>query len=117
MTDKELLKHAAKAAGIEFSYEHGCGDALVLTKPVGFQIYWNPLANDGDAFRLASRLRLEIRHNGEGSGNWLVVEYMPQSRFSVFEDFGCFEEHERDSFLRRAIVIVAAKVGKNMGDE
>ena len=54
MTDRELLKLAAKAAGVGWDeYEsEWYGD--------GVRKDWNPLTNDGDAFRLAVTLRIEI---------------------------------------------------------
>lgn len=59
-TTRELLEGAAKAAGIEVSYHHGCGDALELVRPRGFQVYWNPLTDDGDALRLAVALEIDV---------------------------------------------------------
>ena len=61
-TDVELLMAAAKAAGIEAEWHHGCGDALHLTAPDATAIYWNPLRDDGQAFRLANALRLTVYH-------------------------------------------------------
>lgn len=60
-TDRELLMKAAKAAGIEYEWHHGCGDALHLTAPDATAIYWNPLRDDGDAFRLAVALHMTVR--------------------------------------------------------
>ena len=55
MTDRELLKLAAKAAGIEV-----CGSDLdnLLIDCNGDD--WNPLTNDGDALRLAVRLHIDV---------------------------------------------------------
>jgi hypothetical protein len=59
MTDRELLEKAALAAGYKWRW---------YAAPVGqlFQIhdgflwnYWNPLREDGDAFRLLVALKLE----------------------------------------------------------
>ena len=68
MTDLELLEKAAKAAGIDAEWHDGCGDALAV-KPgagLGFGRYWNPLADDGDALRLAVKLGLTINPYREG---------------------------------------------------
>jgi len=62
MSDLELLKAAAAAAGIEYELHNGCGDALCLTSREAKSLYWNPLRDDGDAFRLAAHLRLTIYH-------------------------------------------------------
>ncbi len=57
-TDRELLELAAKAAGLGVKWEqaHSCfwiemGQGLPIN-------HWNPLADDGDAFRLMVRLSL-----------------------------------------------------------
>lgn len=60
MSDRELLKKAAKAAGIDAQFEPCNGDAIVLANPRGFDIYWNPLTDDGDALRLAVALRISL---------------------------------------------------------
>lgn len=51
MTDRELLELAAKAAGY-WNTEFNCYDGAIA---------WNPLTDDGDALRLAVRLRLHAR--------------------------------------------------------
>jgi hypothetical protein len=60
MTDREYLLLAAKAAGIEFAWNDGqCGYPAVagtLFDGVQWLISWNPLADDGDALRLAVKL-------------------------------------------------------------
>lgn len=60
MTDRELLKLAAKAAGIDGVFTLGSGNAIEMAKPRCFQIYWNPLADDGDALRLAVKLEIDV---------------------------------------------------------
>lgn len=62
MTDIELLELAAKAAGIEYTTWHqkpaqiiNHGNHLRETK------LWNPLTDDGDAFRLMVWLKLHAR--------------------------------------------------------
>lgn len=109
MTDRELLELAAKAAGIEYTYRNGCDDALELVKPRGFQIYWNPLADDGDALRLAVQLGLILnlspRRDCRGQ---TVVTY---HGFCKIEE-PCHEGREAAS--RRAIVRAAAEIGKGM---
>ena len=55
MTDRELLEAAAKAAG-----EHSDKEPLehLMNR-------WNPLTDDGDALRLAVKLRLDVDIEGE----------------------------------------------------
>jgi len=53
MDDRELLERAAKAAGL-WDARNNCMD-----------IPWNPLADDGEAMRLAVKLRLDIEWTDE----------------------------------------------------
>jgi hypothetical protein len=98
MTDRELLEFAAKAAGIEFSdgyFWSNNGDA------------WNPLADDGDALRLAVRLRMCVEPWGSGAAAVVTVN----NRALVAEPhYG--DDPERAT--RRAIVRAAAEIGRQM---
>lgn len=102
-TDVELLMAAAKAAGIDAEWYHGCGDALHLTAPDATAIYWNPLRDDGQAFRLANALHLNVYHAELA----VVVKYKQYSwewmGEGVNEDYG-----DRNTSARRAIVRAAA---------
>jgi len=63
MNDRELLELAAKAAGFEWRYEDD-GQMSVFMYDRRW-IFWNPLTDDGDAFRLAVILRLDLTfYNG-----------------------------------------------------
>ena len=108
-TDIELLKAAAKAAGIEAEWHHGCGDALHLTATDATAIYWNPLIDDGQAFRLANALRLTVYHADLA----VIVKHKQYSwewmGEGVDEDTG-----DRNASARRAIVRAAAEIGKAM---
>ena len=53
LTDRELLEKAAKAAGYKVAWEGGG-----VTGWMAGATWWNPLTDDGDAFRLAVKLRL-----------------------------------------------------------
>ena len=63
MSDRELLEDAAKAAGMNVSWDHYdpdyCAGAegmfLNGQRSPDNSKYWNPLTNDGDALRLAVR--------------------------------------------------------------
>lgn len=122
MTDRELLEWAAKAAGHEVSgwdsWNHG-GSLMLWAdgRPRIDSVIWNPLADDGDALRLAVKLRLSLDHNHSADQQrWVAADrngcegcYAPVS--CVEDDF---EERERDTATRRAIVRAAAEIGKNM---
>jgi hypothetical protein len=87
MTDKELLELAAKAAGVECK-----------KTPIGFYLLdedrnWNPLADDGDALRLALKLMEFEPYKSRG--------YLPTITSDV-------------AATRRAITRAAAEIGKAM---
>lgn len=66
-TDRELLEKAAKAAGYELWW--GITDAMIRClepeHPDKTHNLWNPLTDDGDALRLAVRLKLRIDYVGD----------------------------------------------------
>ena len=102
-TDRELLELAAKAAGYEYA-KHG-GYIVVDGIPGN----WNPLTDDGDALRLAAKLKIDIE--------WQATNPFPEPRVEAYQrnDEGayfCADEHEDD--YRRAIVRAAAAIGKAM---
>lgn len=61
MTDQELLERAARAADVKlavispFVHRHGEG-AMLMDGSI-----WNPLDDDGDAFRLMVALGMEVK--------------------------------------------------------
>lgn len=118
-TDRELLELAAKAFGIKADKSPYNGGGATNT---GFDLRgnlvvdwhnghkWNPLSDDGDALRLAVKLRIDIEwtepeevyassHNGEQ--NRQLTEWAEHS--------GC-----PASATRRAIVRAAAEIGRTM---
>ena len=101
--DRELLELAAKAAGIECEWHNGCGDALYLTAPDAQRIFWNPLRDDGDAFRLATALMLTIYHAELA----VIVKHKQYSWEWMGE--GVHEtDGDRNASTRRVIVKAAA---------
>ena len=100
MTDRELLELAAKAAGIEIK-PHVNGR---LFKELMFTYggkNWNPLTDDGDALRLAVKLRLSVYHRP--SGGSLVLDHAGKNAAD-------------DMDTRRAIVRAAAEIGRSWND-
>lgn len=102
MTDRELLEAAAKAAGLLVQ-----GDWTSLGLFTGLSIRyddcpggvrWNPLTDDGDALRLAVKLRLSIYHP-------------PSGEAMAFSADG--KEAFLDVATRRAIVRAAAALEAN----
>ena len=97
MNDRELLKLAAKAAGVE-----------IVTQTMLDHGKWNPLDDDGDALRLAVGIGIAIDPR----------EYDLCGVCTVTEDGALFVEDPRsqepDAATRRAIVRAAAEIGKAM---
>lgn len=67
MSDRELLELAAKAAGVVVVWGYfGFGEEwLTEDKIFGGLKPWRPLTDDGDAFRLALKLRIQIEYVDE----------------------------------------------------
>lgn len=104
MTDRELLELAAKASG-ELTPSWYGNDAYfdgVLSR-------WNPLSDDGDALRLTVKLGIELAftRNKIGAGRHSATSYLTW----VNEDRKVEDPY---ASTRRAIVRVAAEIGKNM---
>lgn len=103
MTDRELLELAAKAAG--YQIEDREGGALAIVRD-GRWWLWNPLTDDGDALRLAVKLRLAI-----DIGIYLTSIDGPQEGQKEF----VVEHHDGAALraVRRAIVRAAAMLAKD----
>lgn len=107
MNDKELLQLAAKACG-SLHYEDGLGLWIVIESDGGRGKWWNPLADDGDALRLAVALDIDVLRNvhettavhdcGDIDSNWKSEK-----------DGG-----DKYAATRRAIVRCAAEIGRQM---
>ena len=110
MNDRELLELAAKAARIDTHWGEGWqSDTMFRTiprpsSPLVANVEWNPLADDGDALRLAVKLRIHISVFADaiGIGN-PVVGYV-ETPWS----------EDPYAATRRAIVETAAEIGKAM---
>ena len=97
MTDRELLELAAKAAGVD-------ARRLPHAWPERFDDdQWNPLIDDGDAFRLAVDLGLVADFSRPSAGK-------PYKQHAIWLD----ETMSNAELARRAIVCAAAEVGRKM---
>ena len=108
MDDRELLEMAAKAAGIGLSGFSDSDFGLMVERSDGG--WWDPLDDDGDAFRLAAYLRLEVipgKHAGDGCSVNSRRHEIPG--ITVFRDSKDMAEQ-----MRRAILMAAAEIGKSM---
>ena len=110
MTEIQELMLAAKAAGIEVE-PCTCDDPkwpLRIKGQLGTRAHWNPNINDGDAFKLAIGLGMQIKVEGSGESEavwaddtmiWVNSEYI---------------QGDRRKAARTAIVSVAAQRGEQM---
>lgn len=96
MTDSELLKLAAKAAGLCVAYYNKKGP--MISRAGGVRL-WNPLADDGDALRLAVKLHFAI----SWTTCFVQVGYLQEEYL---------EGKDEAAATRRAIVGAAAAIGK-----
>lgn len=111
MTDHELLKMAAKAAGIEIVGWNR--DFPMVSDPLRTCIYWSPLTSDGDALRLAVKLDLAVGvyHQGvrvgepDKHGGHKPIAWIPAPAHVARHDW------DDCAATRRAIVRAAAEIG------
>ncbi|MBG7005422.1 hypothetical protein FA258_21700 [Pseudomonas aeruginosa] len=118
MNDRELLELAARAAGMNIQRSR-LDDPLhrdFLMNGEGVRnlgqcsFPWNPLDDDGDALRLAVKLKLEIERSKYSDDRVYVG---PPDTAPWREE----ADSEQDIYqaTRRAIVRAAAEIGKSMG--
>ena len=100
MTDRELLELAAKAAG------HKLDDETSVYHDEYGRI-WNPLTDDGDALRLAVKLKLDISFRATFVKAGEFPEY-------AIETYKFIDGGDRPEATRRAIVRAAAEIGKSV---
>lgn len=107
MSDRELLEMAAKAAGIEFGLYHEAPSKLVKTQIGDAWVSWNPLADDGDALRLAGTAGISVDRTSNRCWAWKNGSAM----YGVCEEFYKGDIH---AATRLAIVRAAAEIGRKM---
>ncbi|KAA0089294.1 hypothetical protein CIW54_07455 [Paraburkholderia sp. T12-10] len=101
MTDRELLELAAKAAGY--------GELRVLddSSIIVHCRRWHPLADDGDALRLAVKLGINLEIGEPGFGDVQAGKRDHWAAEWLNADNPC-------ASVRRAIVCAAAEIGRGM---
>ncbi len=103
MTDRELLEYAAKAEGTVQWVEDAGGWCTMEPDMIWACAPWEPLDDDGDALRLAVKLKFVVACYEDTcevedlNGNMLA-----------------FEVGDPYAATRRAIVRAAAEIGKEM---
>ena len=104
MTDKELLELAAKAAGYTCKWN---ADSLLIEDEAWHE--WNPLTDDGDALRLAVKLKIDVVHDFDR-----VIACYGDDEFET--EYFYEKPTPTDPFAatRRAITHAAAEIGKTL---
>ena len=115
MTDRELLELAAKAAEIELEpYKEGRKPHQLIEHESGegsIPVLWNPLTNDGDAFRLAMKLNMSIAYNTDPDGAFAQVAVPWHEDFLGYW-WNEWLHKDAAAATRRAIVRAAAAIGE-----
>ncbi len=105
MTDQELLMAAAKAEGRALTWKpSGPHDPAT-----GIATMWNPLADDGDALRLAVTLKLHVGYSG---GNQYFAGPSDSDKGVMRESGEKAGKQDPAAATRRAIVRAAAAMAK-----
>lgn len=100
MTDREQLKRAAKAAGINLNTLYGCDILRNFSEPD--HPIWNPLTDDGDALRLAVGIGAYLDFCDD-EADVMVLDEKGLCLARCIEPFG----EDRYAATRRAIVRAA----------
>lgn len=119
-TDRELLERAAKAAGHAVEWRpmvaSGEGGEWLAMKDGNGWIEWNPLTDDGDALRLAVKLRIDLQLFSLVPEAWrpqgiarAMVDRLGQARGVPVENDDPY------AATRRAIVRAAAALSPSTG--
>ncbi len=109
-TEREMLVLAAKAAGIKIDpidAEHEPKDWAA----------WNPISDDGDALRLAAKLRLTVMVWSDGecaSAAKTTPDGVPPPVAGGWQAESTRANGDIASATRRAIVCAAAEIGESM---
>lgn len=122
MTDRELLEMAAKAAGLDAFWDQPRGSTwgcLRVRHEAGSKLgsIWNPLADDGDALRLAVKLAMSVSVAFLPVREDWVAVINPRPCPDAIGRTSLATEYSRDdpaAATRRAIVRAAAAIGEAM---
>ena len=120
-TDRELLELAAKAVGYQTGHKWN-RERLEMDPPVTAMVVhdaagelvstgWNPLDDDGQALRLAVKLRMTVINL---TGLCEVMFDNNGREDAISQDDGNDGELHDDEITRRAIVRAAAEIGRSM---
>ena len=113
-TDKELLMLAAKAVGLHVkatavNTDDNFTGVIIGARHTKQKVRWNPLADDGDALRLAVDLDMDVCLS-TFKKEVTAFLYCNGEIVSKSDIFGT----DKHSATRRAIVRAAAAIGEDM---
>jgi hypothetical protein len=107
--DRKLLEDAAKAAGIDYIDLPDAARGLFMRVSSAEQMHWwSPLTDDGDALRLAVKLRLPITFADWSDGETVVVA------FGGNVEADNIVTADPYASTRRAVVRAAAAIGEKL---
>lgn len=114
---RELLELAAKAAGMVGTWATGhqaYGDEKFDGLDTGLRFLWNPLVSDGDALRLAVKLRMciDIKPTESVHSDSVFVGFGGHTRGGGRTGRVGAKHADISTATRRAIVRAAAEIGK-----
>lgn len=112
-TDRELLEAAARAAGVDAWWSEIHSTMFLADRYDSGTEYqqdavWNPLADDGDALRLAVKLGIDVQQFVQTG----MVEAWKHPHQAQGEDYGS----DPYAATRRAIVRAAASLQESRDD-
>ena len=107
--DKELLQDAAKAAGIKLVFDpdglpRDCTDMAPAMNIFSAEL-WNPIDNDGDALRLAVKLKIDLWFENDQGRDMVVAQTLTSLEAEDIKD-------DPYAATRRVIVMAAAEIGR-----
>ena len=117
VTDVDLMKMAAKAA--KYKLDDTLDGYPLWVEGQGI---WNPLTDDGDAFRLAVKLDIDVdfelyAETNDDNEYWEGIRIYARRwtipHLEVYER----ERNDKLAATRRAIVRAAAEIGKATGEQ
>ncbi|CAM4133868.1 hypothetical protein [Kerstersia similis] len=134
MTDRELLELAAKAAGVEIEFLPAAtknkGSSLKkfevtawsgpFVAGTGGEDPWDPLSDDGDALRLAVKLRMSIHYETQRFDRQDVeiveVHHSHDADLGSCQCVAMAAGEDAGAATRRAITRAAAEIGRGYRD-
>jgi len=115
MNDRELLELAAKAAGIVVDRWLPDGSPQLVRTTHQLGPIWSPFTDDGDALRLAVKLKLDVwRSMWPSKERYVAAHKVWNPNDSMYYDDGVAIGEDPYAATRRAIVRAAAEIGKAM---